>query len=102
MRLVKKVKCKTIFIHSVDDELIPALHSKLLYERANRHVEKELLMIKGPHDGPVFAPSQFKQILKFMGLQRRPRLVGEDLGGHPLDRARPERIDYVVTNREIR
>jgi len=65
-RLVKKIKCKTILIHSVDDVVVPYRHSKMLYNKMNTHVEKKLIGIKGPHDGPVFAPSQFKELLKFI------------------------------------
>lgn len=66
LRLAKKVKCKTIVVHSQDDDLIPIRHSRLVHEKLNKHVEREFVDIKGPHDGPVFTPTQFKRILKFI------------------------------------
>jgi dipeptidyl aminopeptidase/acylaminoacyl peptidase len=66
MKYIKKVKTKTVFMHSKDDALVPFHHSKVLYRKMPRNLKKLLIPIKGPHDGPIFAPSQFKSLLEFI------------------------------------
>ena len=71
LKYIRKVKSPTILIHSRDDQLIPSDHSRILFEKLPKNIDKALVYIRGNHDAPVFTPGDFKKLLKFIGSPNR-------------------------------
>lgn len=63
--LIKKVKCKTVIIHSGDDRMIPIKHAWILFCTVP-HNDKMLVPIAGDHADPQISPNSLINIFKFL------------------------------------
>ena len=63
-KIIKKVKCPVVIIHSEEDELISIENAKILFNECLID-KKKLIIMKGIHTKPTLNVEQFKDILDF-------------------------------------
>lgn len=61
---INNISCPVAIIHSKDDEIIPPINGKILYQSV-KHVCKIYLRIRGKHASPKISEEQFEKIFKF-------------------------------------
>ena len=66
IRKIKLIKCDKLFIHSINDEIVPFKLGKKLYDHAS--VPKEFISITGSHNGSFYEHSDklIKKIREFI------------------------------------
>src|SRR5690606_5760542 len=63
-KMLSKVNCPILIVHSKEDDLIPYKCAQINYE-CIKHPWKKMLTIKGGHSSPVISKEQMKSILNY-------------------------------------
>ncbi len=64
---IKNVKCRTIIIHSKEDDIISYKNGQILFNSI-KHTNKLFITITGKHSSPIITDKQLKLILQFIGI----------------------------------
>ncbi len=64
---IKSVTCPMVVIHSTEDDILPYINGKLLYEKSGS-TTKDFIEIRGAHAHPHFEAHNIVDLLKSLGL----------------------------------